>query len=82
MVEASRRIRFQIRLDEADSDRLTDREYQKYSIWPKSRRLVPYPMRSAGAFGIGKFKWLWKDGRIAKTDDKTGEVITWFEWQG
>ncbi len=82
-VEASRRIRFQVRLDETDPDRLFDREYESYSIWPESRRLQPFPMRSADALlGLGRYDWLWKDGKIAKTDPKTGEVIAWFEWQG
>ena len=80
-VEESRRIRFQVHVQGAKGDGMTDREYENHQVWPQSKRIQPVTMSNRDvSHGIGKYTWLWKDGRIAKTS-KSGKVLAWFERQ-
>jgi len=81
VVEDSRRIRFQVHVAGAKGDGMTDREYENHQVWPQSKKIQPVTMSTGEVVhGIGKYTWLWKDGKIAKTN-KSGKVIAWFARQ-
>ncbi len=72
-------IRFQVRVEGRKSVEMTDREFNGHQIWAQSKTIRPQPMKNRDAVhGIGKYTWLWRDGKIAKTN-KSGQVLTWFE---
>ncbi|MDJ0969774.1 MAG: hypothetical protein QNJ06_07715 [Kiloniellales bacterium] len=72
-------IRFQVRVEGRKSVEMTDREFNSHQIWAQSKTIRPQPMKNRDAVhGIGKYTWLWRDGKIAKTT-KSGQVLTWFE---
>ncbi len=71
-------IRFQVRVDGNNSVEMTDREFGAHQIWSQSKTIRPQPMTNRDAVhGVGKYTWLWKDGKIAKIS-KSGQVLAWF----
>ena len=77
-VAESGRIRFQVRVEDRKSIEMTDREFNTHQIWAQSKTIRPQPMKNRDAMhGIGKYTWVWRDGKIAKTS-KSGQVLTWF----
>ena len=71
-------IRFQVRVEGSKSVEMTDREFSSHQIWAQSKTIRPQPMKNRDAVhGIGKYTWLWRAGKIAKTN-KSGQVLAWF----
>ncbi len=74
-------IRFQVRVEGRKAVEMTDREFKSHQIWSQSKTIRPQPLTNRDAVhGIGKYTWLWKDGKIAKIS-KSGQVLAWFAQQ-
>ena len=71
-------IRFQVRVEGNKSVEMTDREFGAHQVWSRSQTIRPQPLTNNDAlYGIGKYTWLWKYGKIAKIS-KSGQVLAWF----
>lgn len=71
-------IRFQVRVEGSKSVEMTDREFNSHQVWAQSKTIRPQPMQTRDSVhGIGKYAWLWKGGKIAKTS-KSGQVLATF----